>query len=109
MDIAVDATRSQNMTVSWRRSAAASLRSGATAIPPTALCPAVAGTCAAQCAQYFASRPFSAPQLGQRGASEAPHSVQNLVPSGLSKVQWAQRTNGPLADDLHVMYVQTRR
>src|SRR2546428_1411801 len=89
---AVEPTRSQNMTVNWRRSAPRTSRTesrvwglvsgGWRGVPHSA--------------QNLACGGFSTSQLGQRCLSEPPHSMQNLAPSRFSVPQAAQRIQLPL-------------
>jgi hypothetical protein len=95
----VEPTKSQNITVNWRRSPSATLGTAARGAPAKA--------CAADCSlgpkpaggslsevphsrQNLVKGRFSNPHCGQRFSTEVPHSPQNFVPSGFSEPQLGQ-------------------
>src|ERR671933_1767904 len=89
---AVEPTRSQNITVSWRRSAEGlradgqadgSTTHGAAGVDPRALAVSVAP----QSPQNLLPDGFSAPHAAQRTGSATPQSPQNFFPSGLALPQ----------------------
>src|SRR5262245_26901385 len=88
----VESTRSQNITVSWRRSAPAMasldvrlgvnvLRSGTGSASANA---------APQLPQYLLPGGVSAPHAAQEGGSDAPQSPQNLLPAAFEVPQLGQ-------------------
>src|SRR5262249_50281209 len=81
VDNAVEPTRSQNITVSCRRSATA----GASNL--AAVSAGTIGSLMPQFAQNFAADGFPCPQEGHASGSVAPHWVQNLLPSATSALQ----------------------
>src|ERR671932_163898 len=92
---AVEPTRSQNITVSWRRSAEGfradgkadgSTTHGAAGVDPRAF----AVSAAPQSPQNLLPDGFSAPHAAQRTGSGAPQSPQNFFPSGLTLPQLGQ-------------------
>ena len=104
---AVESTRSQNSTVSWRRSAADAARPAADGSPGAGTSswasPGLAvGSGVGAGVGPVRSVPhvpqnlnrgrFSPPHCGQRFWSGEPHSPQNFIPSGLSEPQFGQRT-----------------
>src|SRR5215471_15447876 len=91
---AVEPTRSQNMTVSWRRSAEAvgcviGVTSGA----------GFAGLSAVSALPHFeqnlAPARLVAPQEAQRTGRAAPHASQNLLSSGISEWQLGHSMSAP--------------
>src|SRR5262245_55139568 len=97
---AVDPTRSQNITVSCRRSASAVLGTkargaeGSTGSAERSVGAGVAGcslSAVPHSAQNLAWGKLSNRQLGQAFLKAPPHSIQNLAPSGFSNLQLAQR------------------
>src|SRR6516162_6502282 len=89
---AVEPTRSQNITVSWRRSAlsargGAGIEAGAGgAVSPTGF---------PQPPQNFAVGSFSKPQTGHGEGSGAPHSAQKRLLAAFSAMQLGQRIGAP--------------
>src|ERR1700757_2769958 len=83
-DSAVEPTRSQNITVSCRRSAASTRGVGATgaAAPPIGL---------PQPPQNLAAGSFSKPQAGHWAGNGDPHSAQNRRVPAFSAMQLGQR------------------
>src|SRR4249920_3754981 len=102
---AVEPTRSQNMTVSWRRSADPATCEGCGVAVSVAGLPAastpVAGSLSPHSKQNLALAGFALPQDGQRPKRAAPHSRQNLLPSGMSALQLGHRTDHP-SDDAYL-------
>src|SRR5262250_3675964 len=88
VDNAVEPTRSQNITVSCRRSAddATAGASDPAAVSAGAKDAAI-GSLMPQFAQNFAADGLACPQEGHASGSIAPHSVQNLLPSATSALQ----------------------
>src|SRR5262245_24376545 len=114
---AVEPTRSQNITVSWRRSASTVTGRGSSAACRVGLLrlfrvglfgadfallfawSLFSMGCAASGLPHWPQKRargrFSNPQLVQRSWKDSPHPIQNFMPSGFSKPQLAQRI-GPL-------------
>ena len=98
VESAVEPTRSQNMTVSWRRSADAATgvigevvaNSGASRVVGAL---AVRGL--PHSAQNLAFGRFALPQEGQRASSAAPQAMQNLPVSGVSEWQFGHSKSAP--------------
>src|ERR1700724_4703688 len=85
---AVEPTRSQNMTVSWRRSAAPSAREvGAAVAGMVVVSGFTAESACPHSEQYLAPVRFTALHNGQRAERSAPQALQNLLPSGTSAWQ----------------------
>src|SRR6266700_7143612 len=83
-DSAVDPTRSQNSTVSWRRSIGRASRAvGATAGE-------FGRNLVPQSPQNLFRAGFVTPQAGQRRTAAAPHRPQNFLCSGTSAAQFVQ-------------------
>src|SRR5215472_16008370 len=98
VESAVEPTRSQNMTVSRRRSAdAATGVIGEAAANSVAL--QVVGALAVRSlphsAQNLAFGRFALPQEGQRASSAAPQAMQNLPVSGVSEWQFGHSMSAP--------------
>src|SRR6202158_1173091 len=95
-DSGVEPTRSQNSTVSWRRSptsvglGAAGARSGGAVGVGASGGAARSLREAPHSPQNFLFAGFSARQCGHRFSSAPPHSPQNFLPAGLSLPQWRQ-------------------
>jgi len=99
-DISSDPIKSQNMTVSWRRSACSLALS-------RRVCAAAAGgvdavgsapggvTRVPHCGQKFALAAQTYPQAGQASGAGAPHSVQNLATSGREAWQFKHSIESP--------------
>src|SRR5215472_972157 len=85
----VEPTRSQNITVSWRRSAV-SARGGGDGAGA-----AVSVTGLPQPPQNLAVSSFSKPQAGQGEGSGAPHSAQKRLVATFSAMQLEQRIGCP--------------
>src|SRR5262245_24676783 len=110
---AVEPTRSQNITVSWRRSASTVTGRGSSAACSAGLLrlfrvvlfgadfalvfawSLFSMGCAASGLPHWPQKRargrFSNPQLAQRNWKGSPHPIQNFMPSGFSKPQLAQR------------------
>src|SRR5713101_3867244 len=90
-DKAVEPTRSQNITVSWRRSAVGEAGAGQVTLDAgsdrTGSVRAAAPSGVPQSAQNFAPAGLEPPQAGQIAGSAAPHAVQNRLPSVVSASQ----------------------
>src|SRR5438093_7092856 len=89
---AVEPTMSQNMTVSWRRSAADAhgARDAEVSSPGAVGTPAAGVSAAPQSPQNFLPGGLSRPHSAQRTGSGAAQSPQNLFPSGLALPQLGQ-------------------
>src|SRR6516164_8477071 len=91
VESAVEPTRSQNITVSWRRSAVSVRGEGdgaggaGAAASPTGL---------PQPPQNFAVGSFSKPQAGHGDGSDDPHSAQKRLVAPFSALQLGQRIRG---------------
>src|SRR5215471_4991333 len=97
---AVEPTRSQNITVSWRRSAeevGSSDRGDADAVADSAMVTGfeVESLCP-HSKQNFALAGLAQPHEGQRIGRAAPHAVQNLSTPGVSAWQLGHSTAGTL-------------
>src|SRR4029077_18164497 len=93
----VEPTRSQNITVSWRRSAL-SVRGGGAAVIVGA---AVSPVSLPQPPQNLAVGSFSKPQAGHDEGSGFPHSAQKRLVTAFPALQLGQRIwdpSGPGAD-----------
>src|SRR5262245_59547017 len=88
---AVEPTRSQNMTVSWRRSAVTSVREGEAAVEVVAGLVGVS----ASLKQNFAPAGLALPQEGHRAGRAAPQEMQNLLLSGVSEWQLGHSMSAP--------------
>src|SRR5215469_11369306 len=85
-DSAVEPTRSQKMTVSWRRSAVSEAGAREAALRPGAsLCP--------HSEQKLAPEGLEAPHDWHCTGRPAPHAIQNLPVSGVSAWQEGHSTN----------------
>src|SRR5262245_6651078 len=84
VDNAVEPTRSQNITVSCRRSADDATAGAGDLVSGSA---GTIGSLMPQFAQNFAADGLPCPQKGHASGSVAPHSVQNLLPSATSALQ----------------------
>src|SRR5215468_5514110 len=91
-DSGVEPTRSQNMTVSWRRSAVSARDRGDGAGAGGA---AVSATGLPQPPQNLAVGSFSKPQAEQGEGSGAPHSAQKRLVATFSAMQLEQRIGCP--------------
>ncbi len=93
---AVEPTRSQNMTVSWRRSPDEAERavSGEPARPPVFSDAATSSFCPHPI-QYLAPPGLARPHEVQRAASAVPHPMQNLLSSGTTMWQLGHSTDLP--------------
>src|SRR5215471_14059173 len=89
---AVAPTRSQNITVRWRRSAP-SMRAGGDEAGGIAF--AISAKGLPQPPQNFAVGSFSKPQAEQREGSGAPHSAQKRLVTAFSAMQLGQRIGSP--------------
>ena len=88
VDSAVDPTKSQNITVSWRRSGLGIGCCAEAAVGAAASEPAVgAARLAPHSEQNFDPARFWAPHATHRNGTAAPQSLQNLLPSGTSALQ----------------------
>src|SRR5215471_19885526 len=87
-DRGVEPTRSQNMTVSWRRSA---LSARVTGVAVGAVGAAASSTRLPQPPQNLVAGSFSKPQAGQGQGSGAPHWPQKRLVAAFSAVQLGQR------------------
>jgi hypothetical protein len=87
---AVEPTRSQNITVSWRRSADDISAAGSSDAAPAGAADARMASAAPQLAQNFLLGGLSAPHAVQRTGSGVPQSPQNLFPSRLVAPQLGQ-------------------
>jgi hypothetical protein len=85
---AVEPTRSQNITVSCRRSAPSARRGAGTAAGAGA---ATSPIGLPQPPQNLAAGSFSKPQAGQGDGNGAPHSAQKRLAAAFSAVQLGQR------------------
>ena len=85
---AVDPTRSQNITVSWRRSPL-SARGASDVVAP------VSPVGLPQPPQNFDASSFSKPHAGQGDGSGDPHSAQKRLVAAFSAVQFGQRIDAP--------------
>jgi hypothetical protein len=86
---AVEPTRSQNITVSWRRSALSARDSEGAA---GCVGPAVSPIGLPHPPQNLAAGSFSKPQAGQGDGSGAPHWAQKRLAVAFSAMQLGQRT-----------------
>src|SRR2546423_349370 len=96
---AVEPTRSQNRTVSWRRSAEPVCElcgAAASIVEPAAASTPIDGSLCPHSKQNLALAGLVLPHDGQRPRRAAPHSRQNLLPPGTSALQLGQRTDHPL-------------
>src|SRR5271155_1353624 len=84
-DKAVKPTRSQNITVSCRRSASADDGDGRTCV--ASLGDPANVSAAPHFPQNLAPKRAGAPQDGQNIGADAPHASQNLLPSAMSALQ----------------------
>src|SRR5215472_12102504 len=91
-DRGVDPTRSQNITVSWRRSALSARGDGGTVAGSGA---PVAPIGLPQPPQNFAALSFSKPQAGQGTGRAAPHWAQKRLVAAFSVMQLGQRMDAP--------------
>src|SRR3984885_12558677 len=91
VESAVEPTRSQNITVSWRRSAAAPARAGAAGASAAAAAAGAASPSATpHCAQKREPGALAWPQAAQRKACGAPHCGQKRRSPGISLLQLGQ-------------------
>src|SRR6516164_4853042 len=90
-DRGVEPTRSQNITVSWRRSAV-SVRGGGDGAGGAGAVASPTGF--PQPPQNFAVGSFSKPQAGQGEGSGAPHWAQKRRVAAFSTMQLGQRIRG---------------
>src|SRR6516162_9765825 len=88
-DSGVEPTRSQNITVSWRRSAVSERGGGGAGGAGAAASP----TGLPQPPQKLAVGSFSNPQTGHREGSGAPHSAQKRLLAAFSAMQLGQRNS----------------
>src|SRR5438270_13463747 len=90
-DKAVEPTRSQNITVRWRRSAVGEVGAGPVTLGAdsdrTGSVLAAVPSKVPQSAQNFAPIGLKPPQPGHTAGNAAPHAVQNRLPSLVSAPQ----------------------
>src|SRR5215831_15362838 len=98
---AVEPTRSQNMTVSWRRSAP-SVRGGAVAAGVGAGASPIGFP---QPPQNLAAGSFSKPHAGHGDGSGAPHRAQKRLAVAFSAMQLGQRIEGLMPRQHSVAYL----
>src|SRR5579863_8622390 len=93
VESAVEPTRSQNITVSWRRSAAAPARAGAAGAAAAAVAAAAGAaspSATPHCAQKREPGALAWPQAAQLRACGAPHWGQKRLSPGISLLQLGQ-------------------
>src|SRR5215472_11490779 len=96
---AVEPTRSQNMTVSWRRSAVPSVREGGAGVEVVAGFVGVSASLWPHSKQNFAPAGLALPHEGHRAGRAAPQEMQNLLLSGVSEWQRGHSMSATLSDE----------
>src|SRR5215469_14197507 len=94
VESAVEPTRSQNKTVSWRRSAVPSVREGGRDVGIVAGL-VVSANLWPHSKQNFAPTGLVPPHEGHLTGSAAPQEMQNLLVSGVSKRQLGHSMSAP--------------
>ena len=89
VDSAVEPTRSQNITVMWRRSATLAARRGGSA-GAGAAAPGAASSLVPHCVQKRDPAGLAWPQAAQTEACGVPHCGQNLLSPGVLLAQLGQ-------------------